>query len=222
MNIIQIGENAVALTLSYGTTPECVYTIQELYHAISSQKHPAILSLRCGLDCLLVEYAANFDAINFLQPFHVGARAERPAVQKIRVPVCYEEPYGRDLGALSILLGLEPDEIARLHFSGRYEVWMIGFMPGFPYMGGLHPSLTTGRKASPDPQIPAGSVAIAEEYVGIYPFDSPGGWHIVGRTPWTIVDYSQPKPWRFDYGMEIRFDPITTSEFEAMKGAKRT
>lgn len=222
MNIIQVGENAVALTLPYEKTSDCVYTIQALYRAIASQRHPAILSLRCGLDCLLVEYEANFDAIDFLQPFRVGARAERPHVQKIRVPVCYEEPFGRDLVALSNRFGLEADEIVRLHYSGTYEVWMIGFMPGFPYMGRLHPSLITGRKASPDPQISAGSVAIAEEYVGIYPFDSPGGWHIVGRTPWTIVDYSQPKPWRFEYGMQIQFDPITASEFEMMKGAKRT
>jgi len=222
VNIIQVGENAVALTVSYGSTSDCVYTIQDLYHAISSQKHPAIVSVRCGLDCLLVEYEANFDAINFLQHFHSGARAERPVVREIRVPVCYEEPYCRDLSALSNKLGLEAEEIARLHYSGKYEVWMIGFMPGFPYMGGLHPSLITERKATPDPQIPAGSIAIAEEYVGIYPFDSPGGWHIVGRTPWAIVDYSWPKPCLFDYGMQIQFDPISASEFEMIKGAKRT
>jgi inhibitor of KinA len=222
MNIIQVGENAVALTISYGSTSDCVYTIQQLYHAISRQKHPAILSMRCGLDCLLVEYEANFDAINFLQPFQVGVRMERPDIREIRVPVCYEEPYGRDLTALSERLDLEAEEIARLHYSGKYEVWMIGFMPGFPYMGGLHPSLRTERKAAPDPQILAGSVAIAEEYVGIYPFDSPGGWHIVGCTPWAIVDYSQSKPWLFDYGMQIQFDPISASEFQIMKGTKRT
>ncbi len=212
----------MALTVSYPNTSDCVYTIQDLYHSISSQKHPAILSLRCGLDCLLVEYDAKFDAINFLQPFQVGARAERHAAVEIRVPICYEEPHGRDLPTLSRKLGLDAEEIARLHYSGTYEVWMIGFMPGFPYMGGLHPSLMTERKGTPDPQVPAGSVAIAEEYCGIYPFDSPGGWHIVGRTPWAIVDYSQPKPWLFDYGMQLQFDPISASEFEMMKGAKRT
>ncbi len=219
--MIQVGENAVALTLSYERTSDCVYTIQELHRAISAQRHPAILSLRCGLDCLLIEYEPAFDAMHFLEPFRVGARAERPALQKIQVPVCYEEPYGRDLAMIADRLGMEREQVAQLHHSNRYEVWMIGFMPGFPYMGGLHPSLHLDRKASPDPQIPAGSVAIADEYVGIYPFESPGGWHVVGRTPREIVDYSQPKPWLFDYGMQVQFYSISASEFETMKGAKR-
>jgi KipI family sensor histidine kinase inhibitor len=94
---------------------------------------------------------------------------------------------------------------------------MIGFMPGFPYLGELPAELRLPRKSAPDPRLHAGSVAIAEEFVGVYPFDSPGGWHVLGRTPLQLTDYNREDPWIFRYGMSVRFFPITKMEFNNIK-----
>jgi inhibitor of KinA len=94
---------------------------------------------------------------------------------------------------------------------------MIGFMPGFPYLGELPKELQLPRKKTPVISVPAGSVAIAEEYVGIYPLQSPGGWNIIGRTPLQILNYKEDVPCLLDYGMEVEFIPITAVEYERMK-----
>ena len=82
-------------------------------------------------------------------------------------------------------------------------------MPGFPYLGELPAELHLPRKANPDLKLPAGSVAIAEEFVGVYPFDSPGGWHVIGRTPLRLFDYKRSEPSLFHYGMSVEFYPIS-------------
>ncbi|HSP06869.1 MAG TPA: carboxyltransferase domain-containing protein, partial [Acidobacteriota bacterium] len=139
--------------------------------------------------------------------------APEQAGEILRVPVCYEETLAPDLSFVADRTGLSIPEVIRLHSDTTYEVWMLGFMPGFPYLGKLPAKLTLPRKDRPSPRISAGSVAVAEEYTGVYPFDSPGGWHIVGRTPWAVTEYRRTPPWLFDYGMQVQFYPITIEEY---------
>jgi inhibitor of KinA len=219
MQIRNCGENAVILSVSYDKTKDAAAGVRKILGFIRENPHPAILSVRPGLDCILIEYSSpeikkwleNISEMKF-----AGKKAdETSAVQEVEVPICYD--FGEDLPRISAVTGLKSEEIIRIHGSATYEVWMLGFMPGFPYLGELPADLQIHRKDTPNTAIPAGSVAIAEEYVGIYPFQSPGGWHVIGRTPLRIFDYQKPTPALFDYGMKVKFIPITTSEFERMQ-----
>ena len=220
MQIRSCGENAVILSVSYDNTRDAAAAVREILGFIRRNPHPAILSVRPGLDCILMEYS-DLDFIDWLK--HRMSSIEVPFGQEpmphknfsVEVPICYD--FGEDLPWISEVTGLESEEIIRIHSSVTYEVWMLGFMPGFPYLGELPSELQIHRKDTPNTAIPAGSVAIAEEYVGIYPFQSPGGWHVIGRTPLRIFDYQKPAPSIFDYGMKVKFIPITTEEYERMQ-----
>ena len=220
MQIEQVGEQAVVLSVSYEQTRDCVAAVNRINRYIENHWHPAVQSIRPGLDCILIEFAEDPSfgewvlSLQDVEERHAdGMQQALPSDAVTRsVPICYE--YGYDLPEISNAVGLSVDEIIDMHSSREYSIWMIGFMPGFPYMGELPQRLQIRRKTNPDLSIPAGSVAIAEEYVGIYPFDSPGGWHVIGRTPLKIVDYSKEIPCTLDYGMKVRFEPITPAEFE--------
>jgi inhibitor of KinA len=216
VKLIEVGESAVILLLSYDKTSSAVRLARAI--AEFAGTYPGVLSARAGLDAVLLEHNESFDPKRFL----LAVKQVKPYTAKraapFRVPVCYEKEFAKDLDSVTTTLGLSsPELITRLQ-SRTYEVWMIGFMPGYPYMGELPKRLQLQRKALPDPVIPAGSVAIAEEYVGIYPFDSPGGWHVIGRTPWSIIDYSRTRPALFEAGMRVEFYSISQKEFESMKG----
>ena len=221
MQIEHVGEQAVVLSVSYPRTRDCVVAIERIRSYIDSHQHPAIQSVRNGLDCVLIEYSPDPAFDQWLEEMkEVDARHERAPSDMNRdpvfvVPICYD--FGYDLPVISYRTGLSASEIIEIHSAHDYRVWMIGFMPGFPYMGELPQELQLPRKSSPDSVVPSGSVAIADEYVGIYPFASPGGWHVIGRTPLKIIDYSREVPWTFDYGMNIRFQPVSALEFERME-----
>lgn len=211
------GENYIILLLSYYDTSKCVLTINQLQRQI---KLEGIRSMRPGLDCLLVELQDNVDRDalkRMLLKIEVDDITEVSG-EIVRVPVCYE--LGLDLEKISRTVGLTEQEVINLHSTPTYTVWMIGFMPGYPYMGELPKALQIPRKPNPDPKLAAGSVAIAEEYVGVYPFDSPGGWHVLGRTPLRLFDYQRTKPSFFNYGMKVQFYPITKDEFDSLWGGR--
>lgn len=132
----------------------------------------------------------------------------------IRIPVCYGARFGPDLEGLSIKLKMSPDDIITLHSSIIYRVYMIGFLPGFPYLGRIDPRLETGRKMSPVP-VAAGGVGIAGNQTGIYPVNSPGGWQIIGRTPVKLFDPAKEPPVRLCTGDRVQFFAVSKEEFEA-------
>jgi inhibitor of KinA len=221
MQIQPIGENAVILLMPYDNTSTSVGVIRQIYQKLQESDISGITSIRPGLDCLLIEFQdpAVPERINkALKDFQPSTTQEDPAKTEIvRIPVCYEPEYGTDLSSVASQTGLTSESIVNLHSSQVYKVWMIGFMPGFPYLGELPAGLHLPRKATPDAKLAAGSVAIAEEFVGVYPFDSPGGWHVLGRTPLRLTNYSRSNPFLFRYGMSVQFYPITKDEFEKLK-----
>ncbi|MCS7270924.1 MAG: 5-oxoprolinase subunit PxpB [Gemmataceae bacterium] len=134
------------------------------------------------------------------------------------IPVCYEEPFATDLQQVAIHTGLAPAELIRLHYSVIYTVYAIGFVPGFPYLGYLPAGLSgVPRLPSPRREVPPGSVGIAGRQTGIYPLARPGGWHLIGRTPLTIVDVEQAF-FPLKVGDRVRFYPISTNEFHLLAG----
>jgi inhibitor of KinA len=132
------------------------------------------------------------------------------------IPVCYAPEYGSDLQEVSEFTRLSIEEIVQLHTSLTFKVYMIGFVPGFAYMGILPPELEMPRRKSPRLEVPAGSVAIAGRQTGIYPAVIPGGWHIIGRTPWRLFDKNAQPCSRLSAGDLVQFEAITTEAFEQL------
>ena len=132
----------------------------------------------------------------------------------IRVPVCYGGMFGPDLEEVSRVRQMTPENVIQLHCSVIYRVYMVGFLPGFPYLGKIDPGLQIGRKARPVPVV-AGGVGIAGDQTGIYPVNSPGGWQIIGRTPFKLFDPAMKLPVKLAIGDQVEFYPVSEEAFRS-------
>ena len=130
-----------------------------------------------------------------------------------RIPVCYEGEYAPDLDGVASEKGLSQEEVIGLHTSVIYRVYMVGFLPGFPYMGRTDARLEIGRKKQPV-SVKPGGVGIAGVQTGIYPLNSPGGWQIIGRTPIPLFNLQEDPPIRVQAGDSVQFYPVSKKEFE--------
>ena len=146
-----------------------------------------------------------------------GDAAESARPHPFRVPVCYEGDYAPDLEEVARQQGLSAREVVELHCAGVYRVYMIGFLPGFPYLGTVDRRLEVPRKARPVP-VTAGGVGIAGKQTGIYPLNSPGGWSIIGRTPVKLFDPEADPPVFLRTGDRVEFYAISTGEFQRLSG----
>ena len=136
-----------------------------------------------------------------------------------RMPVCYEGEFAPDLAEVARLAGLTMSEVVALHSAVRYHVYMLGFLPGFPYLGDLPHRLALPRRADPRLRVPAGSVSIATTLTAIYPYESPGGWHLIGATPIRLFDPERPRPALLAPGDIVQFEPISSASFAAIRKA---
>ncbi len=136
----------------------------------------------------------------------------------VHIPVCYAPRFGHDQKFVSSHVGLSVQQIISLHVSKIYRVFMLGFLPGFAYMGCVDKQIFVPRKSTPALQTPAGSVGIAGEQTGIYPLTSPGGWQIIGRTPLHLFNSALCAPVLLEAGDEVQFYSISEYEFENFKG----
>jgi len=134
------------------------------------------------------------------------------ATRLLEIPVCYDRSVAPDIEAVAAHAGLTVDEVAAIHAAGEYRVFMVGFTPGFPYLGGLDERLAMPRRATPRETVPAGSVAIGGSQTGIYPDASPGGWWIIGRTSLRLFDPAADPPALATAGDRVRFRAIAPDE----------
>lgn len=140
-----------------------------------------------------------------------------PAVSSlVQIPVAYGGEFGPDLGEVAHRCRLSEKDVIAQHSGRDYRCYMIGFMPGFPYLGELPEELRLPRRETPRVRVPAGSVAIAEAQTGIYPRESPGGWHLIGRVPLPLFDPESDPPVLISAGESVRFVPIDRAEYEAI------
>ncbi|KAF0242054.1 MAG: inhibitor of the autophosphorylation reaction of KinA [Chitinophagaceae bacterium] len=133
------------------------------------------------------------------------------------IPVCYDVSLAPDLKAVAAHAQISVEELIRIHTALVYTVYMIGFLPGFPYMASVDKKIQMPRKAQPQLIVPAGSVGIAGEQTGIYPLDSPGGWQLIGQTPLLLFDVALETPCLLEPGQQVQFNAISLAEFYAIK-----
>ena len=138
----------------------------------------------------------------------------------IVVPVCYDKEFGPDLPLVSKAAGCDENEVVRRHTARTYRVYMLGFLPGFAYMGSVDPIIAVARRSVPRLRVPAGSVGIAGPQTGVYPLTAPGGWQLIGRTPLMPWDLDRPDPFLFNAGDRVQFDAVTPQRFAELS-AKR-
>lgn len=143
------------------------------------------------------------------------AKVKKP--RAIIVPVCYGGEFGPELSVVATQAKLTEKAVVVLHTKPVYTVHAVGFMPGFPYLGGLNPKLHTPRLDQPRVIVAAGSVGIGGSQTGIYPFESPGGWNLIGRTPLKLFQAEEVEPSLFSVGDRVMFKAITMEEFEKWK-----
>jgi KipI family sensor histidine kinase inhibitor len=133
----------------------------------------------------------------------------------IEVPVCYDGPFGPDLGDVAAFAGCSSEEVIALHLGREYRVFVVGFVPGFAYMASVDPRIAAPRRPSPRLKVPAGSVAVAAGQTGVYPAETPGGWNLIGRCPIKPYDAGRAEPFLFHPGDQVRFQRISESAYRA-------
>jgi len=177
--------------------------------------HPAYCSLLVDFDALrlrhdeleaiLREYLERLDAVPL------------PSPRELEIPTCYGGEFGPDLDKVATLHGMTPDRVIELHASVTYLVYFLGFVPGFAYLGGLPAALATPRLAAPRRSVPAGSVGIAGDQTGVYPFATPGGWRLIGRTPVAMFRPDRGDMSFLSIGDRLRFTPISAARFAELQ-----
>jgi KipI family sensor histidine kinase inhibitor len=150
-------------------------------------------------------------------PLLDGLEAKDVPPRQWTVPVCYEAAFAPDLIAVAEQCGLSPSQLVEIHSANAYHVYMIGFLPGLPYMGDLAQELVLPRLVEPRVRVPPGSVAIATTLTTIYPLESPGGWHLIGRTPVKLFDTERAVPALLNPGDRVSFAPISSSKFAELE-----
>ncbi len=207
------GDRAMVVELGDSISPETNRRVHGLMRALEGRGLPEIVDLVPTYRSLLVLYnplLASFDGLRetVASLDSAAADAGRNAPNVVEVPTVYGGEHGPDLGFVAEHNGLSPEEVVEIHSGTDYPVYMLGFTPGFPYLGGMSEKLHTPRLATPRTITPGGSVGIAEAQTGVYPVQSPGGWRIIGRTPLALFDPEREPPSLLSAGDVVRFVPV--------------
>lgn len=224
--IFPLGDSALTIDFGNIINGKINETILNLFHSLKENPLPGMIEAVPAYSSLSIFYdpvklkkqgLGKETVYEFVkQEFekfieHLPLHEEKPA-RIVRVPVCYDEEFAPDLDLLAAAKQMDKEEIIHLHCGKQYRVYMIGFLPGFPYMGTVDERITFPRKKDPV-NVPAGSVGIAGSQTGIYPFNSPGGWNIIGRTPLKMFDLQREERSLLNAGDSVEFYPVHKNEF---------
>lgn len=221
--ISPVGDRAISIDFGQVIDPTINRHIRQTIERIKELQLDGIIELVPTYCALLVEYDAMLysysEICNIIEPTLEEGMANtiNELVTVVEVPTVYGGEFGPDLSFVASHNHLSEDEVISIHSGTDYLVYMLGFIPGFTYLGGMDLRIATPRLSSPRTLIPAGSVGIAGEQTGTYPSDSPGGWQIIGRTPVTMYDMSKAQAALLKAGDYVRYVPIDESEFHRIK-----
>lgn len=197
-------------------TAEINGKVHSLYTLLNNNLDKGILDLIPSYNSILIQYNPfhiSFLNLKQLVENHISNPSKTDSKQTvIDIPVLYGGKYGQDLDYVAEHNHLTNNQVIEIHSKPNYLVYMLGFTPGFPYLGGMDESIATSRLTTPRTSIPAGSVGIADKQTGIYPSESPGGWRLIGKTPLTLFDHTQNPPSLIIPGNLIRFVPLKSIE----------
>ena len=205
--------NVISPEINMKVTGFAALIKQQLVEGITDMI-PAFCTLLIHYDPRIITYDLLLEKLEGLMDLNV--KTKKTSARVFEIPVLYGGEFGPDLAFIATNAGLSTDEVIAIHSGKDYLIYMLGFMPGFPYLGGLDPQIHTPRLDNPRLKIPAGSVGIGGEQTGIYPLESPGGWQLLGRTPLKTYDPTREQPILFDAGDYIRFVPISAQAYETI------
>ncbi len=234
MQITPLGDSALMLVMGDAIDASTQRRVQAAWRALASEPLPGVSDAAPAYTSVTVYYdprrvveaGAPADEIVSWLSARIRERLKNPPksakakTRRIEIPVCYGGDFGPDLGRVAAQAKLFPDEVVKRHSRAKYLVHLIGFAPGFPYLGGLPKELATPRHAKPRMAVPAGSVAIGGEQTGIYPQSTPGGWNIIGRTPRRLFRPEETPPVLLQPGDEVTFKAVTAAEFAQLQEAR--
>lgn len=225
MEIVRLSENTVIILLEQTINHDNFTIINRITH-----------SIKATLDDLIVDVIPSYASIHItFNLIKISGLEFKAALKKviaecedhsikqakekiIEIPVYYGEEVALDLGYIAQKANLTEQEVIDIHASKIYDVYAIGFAPGFAYLGNVDDTIACPRKETPRDKVVKGSLGIADQQTAIYPASSPGGWQIIGRTPLELIDYSSEQLTQFSTGDKVKFNPISKPDFLAMGG----
>ena len=226
-HLLPLGDNAITIELGSKIDLDIQKKVQTIINLLDEKSPqwlieyiPAFTTVTLFYNPIYISNTSNSNVLpyNYVCDL-INQLLSEPPLQKqinphtVEIPVCYGNECGPDLDYVAEVNGLSIDDVISIHLSGEYHVYMIGFSPGFPFIGGMSEKIAAPRRSSPRLKIPAGSVGIAGMQTGIYPIETPGGWQLIGRTPIKLFRPDKPNPSLIKAGDKIHFTRISIDEY---------
>ena len=226
VRFLSAGDRALVVEFGDGIDRALSAEVLRLDALVGAEALPGVAETVPTFRSLMVHYdplrTSAADLARAIERLLDRRQSARRTARRWHIPVCYEAELAPDLGKVARLTGLAPGDVAALHSGTPYHVYMLGFLPGFPYLGDLPKPLALPRRTDPRLQVPAGSIAIATSLTAIYPYDSPGGWHLIGATPIRLFNPGRVPPALLAAGDMVLFEPIDADGFAALRRAVKT
>ena len=231
MRFRPLGDNALMVELGDVIDESTHERVQKAWRALVAAPLPGVLEVVPAYTTVTAFYdpvlavqagAPAGNIVDWLGTQLLERISDPPKMEKLKartveVPVCYEAEYGPDMGFVAKYAKLSPEDVIKLHAKPEYLVYLVGFAPGFPYLGGLPKALHVPRHSKPRMVVPPGSVGIGGEQTGIYPLATPGGWNLIGRTPLRLFQPAVNPPVLLRAGDRVKFRAITKAEYIRME-----
>lgn len=225
VNFYPVGDLAICVEFAQEISPEISHRIMVFNIALKNNYIDGVLETVPTYCSVLIHYKPEIITFKALlgklnDILTLSTKIDLPPSKVVEIPVLYGGDYGPDLDFVAKHNNISKEDVIKIHSSTEYLIYMLGFTPGFPYLGGMNEKISTPRLETPRVKIPGGSVGIAGSQTGVYPMDSPGGWQLIGRTPIKLYNnIDNLNPILLEAGQYIKFKPIDENEFNSISNA---